>query len=75
MPTKETDTTKQVEFFLVTNEEGDITGDRDADIARDRMIEDYGGELLTTHKMIVNVAVRKTLTVTLSSTEPSVEVS
>lgn len=45
----------QVEFFLAYNECGDVTGDTDSSTARDRLTEDYGGECIHMHKIMINI--------------------
>ena len=63
---------RQIEFFIAINEDGDMTGDMDADEARTRLTDDYGGEQIQVRKMVFSVPHIKTIEVTLPETEATV---
>ena len=64
-----TDTTEtewaETEFFMVTNEDGNVTGDEDRDTAIERMRDDYGGDILRVTRMTIKVPVPKEATATM----------
>jgi len=68
-----TDTTTtefhETEFFMVTNESGDVTGDVDRDTAIERMRVDHGGDILRVTRMMIKVPVPKQTEVTLELPE------
>lgn len=45
----------ETEFFIVTNEDGNVTGDEDRDAAIERMADEYGGQTLRVTRTMIRV--------------------
>lgn len=54
-----TDTPKEVELFLVWNEDGDVVADMDHDTAIERLTDDFGGQMRREMKITISIPLPK----------------
>lgn len=64
-----TNTSKDVELWLVWNEDGDVVADTDHDTAIERLTDDFGGSVRREMKLTLSIPLPKPIEATINIPE------